>query len=121
MAIGRGFKDITATPVKVLTDEEAMERGVYLGLATPVVIVNKDEICLDCDGSGGGGTGDLTYVFNQGVPSTTWNITHNLGKFPSVTIVDSSGRVVIGDVTHVNNDQLTVTFNSAFSGKAYLN
>jgi hypothetical protein len=95
-------------------------RGVKAGLATPVWLINKDDVCIECEG-GGGGDGDLTYVFTQIVPNTTWSITHNLNKFPSVTIVDSAGTVVIGDVTHINNDQLTVTFNSAFAGKAYLN
>ena len=26
---------------------------------------------------------DANFVFTQGIPSATWNITHNLGKFPS--------------------------------------
>jgi len=35
-----------------------------------------------------------TYEFVQDTPATTWTITHNLIKFPSVTVVDSSGNVV---------------------------
>lgn len=62
-----------------------------------------------------------SYVFTQGVPSTTWTIVHNLGVFPSVTVVDSGGSVQIGDVLYVSANEITLTFSSAFAGKAYLN
>lgn len=121
MADNRGVHEGLATPVHVLSEVEVADRKVKAGLATPVYIINPSDPCEDCDGSGGGGAGDLTYVFNQIVPSATWNINHNLSKFPSVTVVDSADSVVFGDVTHIDNNNLTVTFNSAFSGKAYLN
>lgn len=61
------------------------------------------------------------YTFQQGTPSSTWTITHNLGRIPpSVAIVDSVGNLVIGDVIYINNNKLTVTFDSPFSGKAYI-
>ena len=64
---------------------------------------------------------DANFVFTQGIPSATWNITHNLGKFCSVTVVDTSKQIVIGDITYVNNNSLTITFSAPFSGEAYLN
>tara|TARA_R110002051_G_scaffold6521_2_gene31484 strand:- start:2302 stop:3003 length:702 start_codon:yes stop_codon:yes gene_type:complete len=64
---------------------------------------------------------DKHLVFTQGVAASSWAITHNLEKFPSVTVVDSSGNVVIGSITHTNNNSLTVSFSSSFSGKAYIN
>lgn len=64
---------------------------------------------------------DKHYVFTQEVASNVWNITHNLNKFPSVTIVDSGGSVVEGDITYIDNNSLTVTFVGGFTGKAYLN
>jgi hypothetical protein len=63
----------------------------------------------------------VTFVFNQTTAASTWSITHNLGKFPSVSVVDSSNNVVIGEVEYNSNNQVTLTFASAFSGKAYLN
>jgi hypothetical protein len=60
------------------------------------------------------------YVHTQGVASTTWVITHSLGGRPSVTIVDSAGTVVIGEVQYSSNTQISVYFSSAFSGYAYL-
>lgn len=71
--------------------------------------------------SSGGGGGDLNYLFTQSVPDTLWDITHNLGKFPSTTVVDSSGNVVYGDVQHLTPDHLQVSFSAGFSGQAFLN
>lgn len=70
---------------------------------------------------GGGGGGSSTFVFRQTSASARWVIPHNLAKFPSVTVVDSSGRVVVGDVAYQDGNNLTVTFSGAFSGVAYLN
>lgn len=67
------------------------------------------------------GSGDKTYTHTQASPSTTWNINHGLDKRSSVTIVDSANTVVYGDVSYVDNNNITITFNKAFSGKAYIN
>jgi len=61
-----------------------------------------------------------SYTHNQITSSTTWTITHNLGFFPAVSVVDSGGNHVIGDVTYVSQNVVTVSFNSSFGGKAYL-
>ena len=66
-------------------------------------------------------TGDKHFVFTKITPDSIWEITHNLDKYPSVTVVDSAGSVVIGDITYTSKSSLTVTFSAAFSGKAYLN
>ena len=65
--------------------------------------------------------GDKTFIFDQGVPAATWNITHNLGKFPSVSVVDTANTAGFGAVSYTNDNQLTITFSGAFAGKAYLN
>ena len=65
--------------------------------------------------------GTTTYVHNQGTASATWSITHNLNAYPSVTVVDSTKRVGIADVTYVDENSLTVSLQGSMSGKAYLN
>lgn len=65
--------------------------------------------------------GDKTYVHTQAIPDLVWTITHNLNKFPSVTIVDSASTTVVGDITQLSLTSLRLNFNSAFSGKAFLN
>jgi hypothetical protein len=67
------------------------------------------------------GVNDKHYMHNQVVASSSWEITHNLGKHPSVSIVDSGGNWVIGDIAYTNENTLTINFTAAFSGKAYLN
>lgn len=59
-------------------------------------------------------------IHTQSSPSSTWNVTHELGGRPSVTIVDSAGTVVVGDVVYNSNTSITVSFSAPFSGFAYL-
>jgi len=70
-----------------------------------------------------GGAADKTYIHNQGSASTTWNVSHSLGKFPSVTVVDINNVQGYGVVTHTDENNLTVTFpaGSPAAGKAYCN
>lgn len=63
----------------------------------------------------------FSHIHVQTTPSSTWNITHNLNKFPSVSIVDESNAEVIGEVEHINSNSLVVKFSAAFSGKAFIN
>lgn len=65
--------------------------------------------------------GDKTYVHKQVIASNTWEITHNLYKYPSVSVVDTGGNVVIGDVEYTNLNTLVIKFTALFSGTAYLN
>jgi len=65
-------------------------------------------------------SGTQRHVHTQTSASTTWTITHALGGRPSVTIVDSAGTVVVGDVGYNSDTTVVVSFTSAFSGFAYL-
>lgn len=67
------------------------------------------------------GGGDLTWEFVQAAPLTLWTLAHNLGKEPSVTIKNNSGDEVEAFVNHVDDNNLTITFNVAFAGIATLN
>lgn len=70
--------------------------------------------------SGGGSSQAVSYVHNQGSASNTWTITHNLNFYPNVTIQDSGGTIVEGEIAYTTRNTLTATFSAAFSGKAYL-
>jgi hypothetical protein len=62
-----------------------------------------------------------TYSQCFDIPSANWTITHNLGKFPSVTVVDSTNTLVVGNVVYTNSNIINITFNSAFAGCVFLN
>ena len=61
------------------------------------------------------------YTHTQVAPLTTWNIAHNLCKFPSVTITTNIGEVVMADVLFVDMNNITIEFRLPFNGIAYLN
>ena len=71
-------------------------------------------------GTSGAVSQTLAYAHTQGSASNTWVITHNLNFMPNVTVQDSAGNIVEGEITYTNTNSLTVSFASAFSGKAYL-
>ena len=66
-----------------------------------------------------------TFIFTQTVAAKVWGtngiVTHNLGKFPSITVIDTANTVVTGEYTYIDNSSVTLTFSAAFAGKAYLN
>lgn len=62
----------------------------------------------------------VSYTHSQGQDSSTWEIEHNLGFYPSVSVFMSSGDVVEGAIEHQDVNTLTITFSVAISGTAYL-
>lgn len=71
--------------------------------------------------TGPAGVGGGTYVHTQSSASATWTVIHNLGYFPGgVSVVDSAGSKVYGDVTHTSVNQLVINFTAGFGGKVYL-
>ena len=62
----------------------------------------------------------VSYEHTQGAASNSWVITHNLGFKPNVTVIDSAGNIVEGEIAYTNTNSLTVSFQSAFSGNAYI-
>lgn len=66
-------------------------------------------------------SGDKTFIFTQGATSATWNITHNLNKYPSVSVVDSGNNLIYPEVLYNSTTEITLTFKAGLSGKAYLN
>jgi hypothetical protein len=50
----------------------------------------------------------------------TWHIQHGLGYNPNATCIDSSGRVIEGEISYPNENTIVLRFIGATSGKAYL-
>lgn len=73
---------------------------------------------------GSGSGGDQTYTHTQSVPETEWVVILPEGfkRYPSVTITDSAGTQVYGDVDYDESaGTVTLTFSAAFGGKAHFN
>lgn len=70
---------------------------------------------------GPGGSGDLNYKHDQMIASAMWVINHGLGKWPSVTVIDSAGNECVGNISYNDANTIALTFSSAFAGTAYLN
>lgn len=48
-------------------------------------------------------------------------ISHNLGKNPSVSVLDNENESVIADIEYIDKETVKVTFNDYFTGKIIFN
>jgi hypothetical protein len=62
-----------------------------------------------------------TFTHHQLAPAAEWLIPHPLKKRPAVSIQDSAGSLVLGEVRYLSDDLLVVSFLAPFSGRADLN
>ena len=119
------------TVTGLTTASPALENGTGFGVSIADVEITNEVLHTDANGNirftpfstilTNTGVNDKNYIHNQNVASATWVVTHTLGKNASVTVVDSAGTVVQGQVDYDSLNQVTLTFSGAFSGKAYFN
>jgi hypothetical protein len=64
---------------------------------------------------------DTTKVVQIPAALSTWTILHNMGKRPAVTVIDTSGNVITGQVVYNSDHQITIYFTPAVAGTVYLN
>jgi hypothetical protein len=62
----------------------------------------------------------VAFAYTQQTASSTWTIKHDLNFYPNVTVVDSGGTICEGEIRYVDLNNIILTFQSAFSGNAYL-
>ena len=65
------------------------------------------------------GAGDA-YTHTQAVPASVWDITHALPFIPSVTVIDSSGDMVMSSIEYLSDTQIRISHSAPFSGSAHL-
>lgn len=63
---------------------------------------------------------DISYTHIQSISLSTWNITHTLDKYTSVTIYDENDNIIEGEIKYISNNQLQILFNNSLTGKAVL-
>lgn len=71
-------------------------------------------------GPPGGSTG-ATYTHTQSSPATVWTIAHNLGRYPSLTVVDNLGGQLYPDVRYLDADIAQITHSVPLTGRAFCN
>ncbi len=65
--------------------------------------------------------GRVGYRFVQVMPAMTWEVTHPLETgMPAVSLVDSAGEEMYGDVAYLPPHRLTINFTAPVAGEAYL-
>lgn len=94
---------------------EGQNPDVTIAVTEQSVVISEAVVGLQ------GPSGDKHFTFTQSTPSAVWTITHNLGKRPSVTVVDSGGTEWQTAVEHLSDNACVVRFTAPFSGFAYLN
>ncbi len=110
-----------------MADIEITEQTIQVTVieeSTTVQVVESEQVLvteIGIQGPPGPPGVDLTYEHSQLVASDTWTINHQLGKHPAITVVDSGGNVVVGDITYNDTDNAVARFSAAFGGKAYCN
>ena len=63
--------------------------------------------------------GATNYYATGIVAASSWNIIHNLGYNPSVTIINSSGELCMGKITYSGTTSLNVLFTQVVTGSGY--
>lgn len=123
--IGVGTDGTPATSLHLSPGDTptAPEKGIRFGADVTIYRDGAASLNIDATTLKVGGTavpvGPHEYTHVQNSAATTWNVVHGLGRHPAIMIVDSAGSVVEGDVDYVDSNNVTLTFSSAFSGKAY--
>lgn len=100
---------VTAESGRVIAEQSRV--NLYENISTVNGILFSD---------GAGNVRSAEFIHTQSIATSVWTINHNRDTYPSVTIIDSANNIVIGNVCYTNSNQLTVTFNGDFTGKAYI-
>ena len=49
-------------------------------------------------------------VHIQSSAASVWSVTHNLGYYPAITVIDTDGHVVYADIQHTDINNAIITF-----------
>lgn len=67
-----------------------------------------------------GESSDKNYTITF-APTDTLIVTHNLNKYPAVSVITSAGDEVIGNIEYLTLDSLMLVFSSSFGGRVTCN
>jgi hypothetical protein len=114
-AAGKSFINGTIDP----TSDIGSVGDTYLNTST-TYIWNKTNISTWTRGTKIVSPSAISFRFEQQTTVNTWDITHNLGFRPNVSVLDYGQNNIECDIEHVNENELQLHFSEATSGYAYL-
>jgi len=106
------------------TKQVVLERNGQVVAKGYVEVIDKPgaaQTPLTPTGGNTEGTTGNRFEFCQDPAAAQWIIAHNLGGYPNVVIIDDSGNDVEGDLTYVDENNITIDFLIPVAGCAYLN
>ena len=56
------------------------------------------------------------YEHEQTAPASEWTVTHNLGKRPNVSVIDSDGEEVLVEVDHIDMNTIHILWPTPSTG-----
>ena len=117
-----GWREVTSIEERnaITPDRRRIGMAVYVA-ETDTIYILKDgvgNVNWKVMNSGSSSTG---YTHIQSEAASVWLVQHDLGKKPSITVVDSADSVVYGEIQYIDENRVLITFASAFKGKAYCN
>lgn len=129
--------------IVISENEEILKSGIYTIIVNESIVtgeskklksVNADEILMRLAkaeaeywakikdlGIIGQGVYDKYHEHTQSIASDRWVISHNLNKYPNVSVIDSGGNQVFGDVKYLDKNTVELTYSYPFSGTAFFN
>lgn len=92
------------------------------GVSAQIVIADRSRFIANLNGdSPVPPTPDKNFVFVQGLPNVTWFVPHNLNKRCAVQVVDNAFNEIEAEILWVDDNNVTITLNSAETGYVYCN
>jgi hypothetical protein len=113
-----GNVDLSGGSVRLTSD--SVGRGVEAGIGDNVIgfalesgtIGDKIKILIGGGGGSGGGGSDANFVEVLTNVTSPHTVTHNLGKKPSVTVIDTSNNEIEIAVSYPNDNQVIIVFDT---------
>ena len=102
---------------------EVRQPQITVESGTPVVSIESPPNTITVTASGPPGppgAAGSSMAFTQNSPQATWVIAHNMNFYPSVTIIDGLGNVVLAPISYLSSNTVQIAFSRPFSGTAYL-
>ena len=115
----KNIADVINEDGRVKIEAELTVSDVQIGAVEVKDATGANRLAINNDGSINV-KGITQVIFSQPTAQSTWSITHNLGKNPTVITTDLDGVVTSGLVTYTSANALTISFTPASAGFAYL-